>query len=47
MFLKKMLMTIIIGLLMMQLIGCGATLDGMGKDLSRQGEGIKKIFVRD
>ena len=46
-FFKKTLLAIIIGLFMMQLMGCGATLDGMGKDLSRQGEGIRKIFIRD
>jgi len=46
-FFKKMFLAIIIGLFMMQLLGCGATLDGMGKDLTRQGEGIRKIFIRD
>ncbi|MFH0839505.1 MAG: hypothetical protein V1883_00620 [Candidatus Omnitrophota bacterium] len=43
----KFLLVGIVLLLMAQLVGCGETFTGIGKDIKRVGQGVKTIFLRD
>ena len=44
---KKMFLVFIIISFSLALTGCGETLNGLSKDVSRMGRGVKTIFVRD
>ncbi|NQT22208.1 MAG: hypothetical protein HQ579_02095 [Candidatus Omnitrophica bacterium] len=44
---KKTLLVFIIISFSLALTGCGETLTGVSKDVSRMGKGVKTIFVRD
>ncbi|MDD5680862.1 MAG: entericidin [Candidatus Omnitrophica bacterium] len=46
-FLKKLLFTSLLLLVIFQLSGCGETVSGIGKDVRRVGKGVKTIFFRD
>lgn len=38
---------LVAGLIALLLAGCGETVSGMGKDISRIGRGVKTVFIRD
>ena len=44
---KRSILLAILVMLALQLAGCGETLQGIGKDVRRVGQGVKTIFVRD
>lgn len=46
-FLKRLISAILLFMAVLEFSGCGATIDGVGQDVSRIGRGIKTIFVRD
>ncbi len=46
-FFKKILAAVFLMIVMLQLSGCGETLQGVGKDWGRVGKGVKTIFIRD
>jgi predicted small secreted protein len=46
-FCKKLIFSILLFILVLQLSGCGETFHGMGKDVQRVGKGVKTIFIRD
>ena len=46
-FYMKMVLVVFLVMVIFQLSGCGETLQGIGKDTTRMGKGIKTIFIRD
>jgi len=44
---KYVALVLILIFVSVMLSGCGETVNGLGKDASRIGKGIKTIFVRD
>ena len=46
-FCKKLIFSILLCILVLQISGCGETFHGAGKDIQRVGKGVKTIFIRD
>lgn len=46
-YVRKAIFLIVLALFCSNIIGCGETVSGAGKDIKRVGKGIKTIFVRD
>jgi predicted small secreted protein len=46
-FLKRLILGIFLVMVIFQLSGCGETLQGITKDATRMGKGVKTIFIRD
>ena len=46
-FLKKMILTAFLAIIIFQLTGCGETVQAIGKDVRRMGKGVKTIFIRE
>ena len=46
-FYKRLILVSILAILILQLYGCGETIQGIGKDVTRMGKGVKTIFIRD
>ena len=46
-FCKKLIFSVLLFMLALQLSGCGETFHGVGKDARRVGKGVKTIFIRD
>jgi len=44
---KTLVMVLLLAVLSACLIGCGETVSGIGKDMSRVGRGVKMIFIRE
>ncbi len=44
---KRNIAFFILVLFCVMLVGCGETVNGIGKDVSRVGKGIKTIFIKD
>ena len=45
-FRKYVLSVLLLAFISVATIGCGSTVNGIGKDVKRVGRGIKTIFVR-
>ena len=45
--LKKIILLALLGILVLQLVGCGETVQGIKKDAQRMGKGVRTIFIRD
>ena len=46
-FYKRLILAAFVSITLLQLAGCGETVQGIGKDAQRMGKGIKTIFIRD
>lgn len=46
-FYRRLILVALLTILVLQLSGCGETLQGLGKDTTRMGKGIRTIFIRD
>jgi predicted small secreted protein len=44
---KRTIIAVILLSFCFVLTGCGETMSGIGKDLSRMGKGVKTIFIRE
>lgn len=46
-FFGRLIFVVFLALIIFQLSGCGETFQGIGKDVTRMGKGVKTIFIRD
>jgi len=46
-FYKRLILAAFVSMLVLQLSGCGETVQGISKDAKRMGKGVKTIFIRD
>lgn len=44
---RKIISVVVLLLLIVSIVGCGETVSGIGKDATRIGQGVRKVFVRD
>lgn len=44
---KTLALVLSLAVLTVFLVGCGETVNGIGKDMSRVGHGVKMIFIRE
>ena len=44
---RKTIVLIFLAIIILQLSGCGETIQGIGKDVRRVSKGVKTIFIRE
>lgn len=44
---RKIIVLVFLAIIILQLSGCGETVQGIGKDVRRVGKGVRTIFIRD
>jgi predicted small secreted protein len=44
---RKVIVLVFLAIIILQLSGCGETVQGVSKDVRRVGKGVRTIFIRD